>query len=152
MLTFRNLTEFSAYAGQSLGETQYMKITQEIVDLFAQATGDHQWIHTNPERAARESPFKTTIAHGYLTLSLAPKLMGELYKVESVIMGINYGANKIRFINPVPIGSRLRLKATLQQTEPYGNGLKSIIACVFELEGQPKPACVAELITLLVEA
>ncbi len=161
MQTFTNLNEFSAHAGQSLGETEYMTITQEMVDLFAQATGDHQWIHTDPERAARESPYKTAIAHGFLTLSLAPKLMAEIYTVESVKLGINYGANKIRFTNTVPIGSRLRMKAWLHHAEPDrrtaqnsnedSNGVRAIIECVFEVDGEHKPACVAELITLLFE-
>lgn len=151
MLTFANLTEFSAYAGQSLGETAYMTITQEMVDLFAQATGDNQWIHTDSVRAPRESPYKTTIAHGFLTLSLAPKLLAEIYQVESVKMGINYGANKIRFTNAVPVGSHLRMKAWLHHVEPQHNGYRAIVECVFEVEGEHKPACVAELITLLFE-
>jgi len=154
MLTFVNLAEFSAHVGQSLGETDYITITQEMVNLFAQATGDHQWIHTDPERAARESPYKTPIAHGFLTLSLAPQLMAKLYKIESVKLGINYGANKIRFINAVPVGSRLRMKGHLhsvdtQNTDPRTD--RVIIQCTFEVEGQQKPACVAELITLLLE-
>ena len=155
MQTFANLEDFSAHAGQSLGETDYLTIRQEMVDLFAQATGDQQWIHTDPERARRESPYKTPIAHGFLTLSLAPKLMAEIYRVESVTMGINYGANKIRFTNAVPVGSRLRMKAWLHHAEPAnapsGTGVRAIVECVFEVEGQHKPACVAELITLLFE-
>jgi acyl dehydratase len=154
MQTFANLADFSAHAGQSLGETEYMTITQEMVDLFAQATGDQQWIHTDPERAALESPYKTSIAHGFLTLSLAPKLMAEIYRIESVKMGVNYGANKIRFTNAVPVGSRLRMKAWLHHAEPdvkTANSVRAIIECVFEVEGDHKPACVAELITLLFE-
>lgn len=151
MLTFTNLANFSAHAGQSLGETDYMPITQEMVDLFAQATGDQQWIHLDSERATRESPYKTTIAHGFLTLSLGPKLMAEIYQIESVKMGINYGANKIRFTNAVPVGSHLRMKAWLHHVEPQHNGHRAIIECVFEVEGQHKPACVAELIMLLFE-
>ncbi|WP_460909829.1 MaoC family dehydratase [Spirosoma areae] len=151
MLTFTNLAEFSAHAGQSLGETEYTTITQEMVNLFAQATGDHQWIHTDPERATRESPYKTPIAHGFLTLSLAPKLLAELYRIESVKMGINYGANKIRFTNAVPVGSRLRMKAWVHHVEPQGNTTRVIVECVFEVEGNHKPACIAELITLFVE-
>ncbi|UFH55321.1 MaoC family dehydratase [Spirosoma sp. KNUC1025] len=151
MLTFINLAAFSGHIGQSLGVTNYLTVTQEMVDRFAQATGDYQWIHTDPERAARESPFKTTIAHGFLTLSLAPKLLSELYRIESVTMGVNYGANKIRFMNTVPVGSHLRMRATLQHTEPQGKGLKATIECLFELEGASKPACMAELISLLFE-
>lgn len=168
MQTFASLADFTAHAGQSLGETEYMTITQEMVDLFAQATGDHQWIHTDPQRAALESPYKASIAHGFLTLSLAPKLMAEIYRIESVTMGVNYGANKIRFTNAVPVGSRLRMKAWLHHAEPDGrtaqsqanpeqanerpaSSVRAIIECVFEVEGATKPACVAELITLLFE-
>jgi acyl dehydratase len=151
MLTFPNLAAFSAHASQSLGQTDYLTITQEMVNLFAEATGDYQWIHTDPERATRESPYKATIAHGFLTLSLAPKLMAQLYRVESVKMGINYGANKIRFTNAVPVGSRLRMSARLQQVEPYNNGVRSIVECIFDVEGQSKPVCIAELVTLLFE-
>jgi len=122
MLTFTNLTEFAAHAGQPLGESDYLTITQEMVNQFAESTGDHQWIHTDPDRAARESPYRQTIAHGFLTLSLAPKLMESIYRVESVKMGINYGTNKVRFTNAVPVGSRLRLTATLQQVEPQPAG------------------------------
>lgn len=156
MQTFANLAEFSAAAGQSLGETAYMTITQEMVDLFAQATGDYQWIHTDPDRATRESPYKTPIAHGLLTLSLAPKLLAEIYSVTSVKLGVNYGANKIRFTNAVPVGSRLRMKAWLHHAEAQNsnedtNGVRAIIECAFEVDGEHKPACVAELIMLLFE-
>lgn len=156
MQSFTNLAEFAAHINQPLGETEYMTITQEMVNLFADATGDHQWIHTDPERASRESPYKTPIAHGFLTLSLAPKLMAELYRIESAKVSVNYGANKIRFTNAVPVGSRLRLKgwlreATLQNPSQPAAGLRVIVECVFEIEGQPKPACVAELITLFIE-
>lgn len=152
MLTFPNLAAFSIHTGQSLGETNYVTITQEMVNLFAEATGDHQWIHTDPERAARESPYKTTIAHGFLTLSLAPKLMAELYRIESVKMGINYGANKIRFTSAVPVGSRLHMQAQLKQVEQQNETTaKVFIECIFTIEGESKPVCVAELITLLSE-
>ena len=151
MITFNTLTDFSAHAGQLLGATDYMTITQEMVNQFAQATGDHQWIHTDPDRANRESPYKVPIAHGFLTLSLAPKLMAELYRVESVKMGINYGANKIRFTNAVPVGSQIRMRGWLHHVEPQSNGSRVIIECVFEVEGEDKPACVAELIMLLYE-
>ena len=151
MLTFTDLSAFSAHAGQSLGTTAYTTVTQEMVNQFAEATGDQQWIHTDPERAARESPYRTTIAHGFLTLSLAPKLMAELYRVESVKMGINYGANKIRFTNAVPTGSRVRMRGWLHHVEQYNDSKRAIIECVFEVEGADKPACVAELIILLVD-
>jgi acyl dehydratase len=156
MQTFPNLDAFTAYVGQELGTTDWVTISQEQIRLFAEATGDHQWIHLEPERAARESPYKTTIAHGFLTLSLAPHLLAKIYKVNSVKMGINYGANKIRFTNAVPSGSRVRMKAWLHHVEPQqanesSNGVRAIIECVFEVEGQTKPACIAELIMLLFE-
>ncbi|GAB3899770.1 MaoC family dehydratase [Spirosoma agri] len=156
MQVFADLTEFAAHAGQPLGETDYLTITQESVNLFAEATGDHQWIHTDPERAARESPYKAPIAHGFLTLSLAPKLLAELYRVDTVKLGVNYGANKIRFANAVPVGSQLRMKAWLHHVEPQNsnestNGVRAIIECVFEVAGEQKPACVAELVVLLFE-
>ncbi|ADB41605.1 MaoC family dehydratase [Spirosoma linguale] len=151
MKTFTDLSHFSAHAGQSLGETDYLIITQEMVNLFAEATGDHQWIHTDPVRAGNESPFGVPIAHGFLTLSLAPKLMAQLYRIDSVRMGINYGANRIRFTNVVPVGSRLRMKAMLKTVEPQDKGVRVIMECVFELEHASKPACIAELITLLFE-
>lgn len=156
MQTFSNLEAFTAHAGQELGTTDWITITQEQIQQFAEATGDHQWIHLDTDRAARESPYQTTIAHGFLTLSLAPRLLADIYQVESVKMGINYGANKIRFTNAVPSGSRLRMKAWLHHAEPQnanedGNGVRAIIECVFEVEGQHKPACVAELIMLLFE-
>ncbi|QMW02340.1 MaoC family dehydratase [Spirosoma foliorum] len=151
MLTFTNLADFSAHVGQPLGTTEYMTITQEMVNLFAEATGDHQWIHTDPERAAKLSPYKMPIAHGFLTLSLAPKLMAELYRIESVKMGINYGSNKVRFTNAVPVGSRLRMSVQLQSVEAQSKGFRVITECIFNVKGDPKPACVAELITLLFE-
>jgi len=159
MQTFANLADFSAQAGQHLGETDYITITQEMVDLFAKATGDDQWIHTDPDRAAQESPYKVAIAHGFLTLSLAPKLVAGIFSIESVRTSVNYGANKIRFTNAVPVGSRLRMKAWLHHAEALNNnedarnrpGIRATIECVFEVDGQEKPACIAELITLLYE-
>nr|WP_293833928.1 MaoC family dehydratase [uncultured Arsenicibacter sp.] len=156
MLTFSTLTDFAAHVGKPLGESDYLTVTQEMVNQFADATGDHQWIHIDTARAARESPYRTTIAHGFLTLSLAPKLMETIYRVESVKMGINYGTNKVRFTGAVPVGSRLRLSAVLQHVEPQPagagtTGLRVITDIAFQLEGSDKPACVAEWITLLFE-
>lgn len=156
MQTFATLADFSAHAGQSLGESAYMTISPDMVQKFAEATGDHQWIHLDEEKAKQFSPYGTTIAHGFLTLSLAPKLMAEIYTVESVKMGINYGANKIRFTGAVPVGSRVRMKAWLHHAEPTNAnegaaGVRAIVECVFEVEGQQKPACVAELISLLYD-
>ncbi|MFN4144722.1 MAG: MaoC family dehydratase [Runella sp.] len=152
MLQFENLAAFRAHVGHELGISQWTTITQEMVNDFAKATGDHQWIHVNQEMAAQYSPFKTTIAHGFLTLSLGPKFMYELYQVRSVKMGLNYGTNKVRFTAPVPTSSRVRMRATLKEVEDQApNGLKVVIEAVFELEGSPKPACVAEMISLMFE-
>lgn len=152
MKTFQNLAEFRGQLGQEIGVSPWETISQAQINAFADATGDHQWIHIDQEKAAQFSPFKTTIAHGFLTLSLAPKLMAELYKVESVKMGVNYGANKVRFTAPVPAGRRIRMRMILKEVEDQApNGIRATAECVFELEGSEKPACVAELITLLFE-
>lgn len=152
MQTFATLADFVAHAGQSLGESDYMTITPDMVQKFADATGDHQWIHLDEEKAKQFSPYGRTIAHGFLTLSLAPKLMAEIYKIESVKMGINYGANKVRFTGAVPVGSRVRMKAQLHNAEAApNNGVRAIVECVFEVEGQTKPVCIAELISLLFD-
>lgn len=152
MKTFQNLTKFREQIGQEIGISPWETITQAQINAFADATGDHQWIHIDPEKAAEYSPFKTTIAHGFLTLSLAPKLMAGLYKVSSVTMGINYGANKVRFTSPVPSGSRIRMRMTLKEVEDQApGGIRATAECVFEVEGSEKPACIAELITLLFE-
>ena len=157
MQTFATLADFSAHAGQPLGESEYMTVTAEMVQKFAEATGDHQWIHLDEERAKQHSPYGQTIAHGFLTLSLAPKLIAEIYRIESVKMGVNYGANKVRFTGAVPVGSRVRMKAWLHHAEATNKNegtnasVRAIVECVFEVEGQTKPACIAELISLLFE-
>ena len=155
MKTFPTLNDFAAQAGQELGTSDWVTISQAQIQQFADATGDHQWIHLEPERAVRESPYKNTIAHGFLTLSLAPMLLATLYEIKSVKMGINYGANKVRFTNAVPSGSQVRMKAWLNHVEPEhrgeATGVRAIFECVFEVGGQTKPACIAELIVLLFE-
>lgn len=114
--------------------------------MFADATHDHQWIHVNPERARRESPFGGPIAHGYYTLSLAPYLLGNVMDVEGMKMGVNYGLNKLRFTSPVPIPSRVRLRATLAEIEEIKGGVQATFNLQFEVEGKEKPACVAEAV------
>jgi acyl dehydratase len=152
MKTFQNLAEFREQLGLEIGVSSWETISQAQINAFADATGDHQWIHIDEEKAARLSPFKTTIAHGFLTLSLAPKLMAELYKIESVKIGVNYGTNKVRFTAPVPAGRRIRMRMALKEIEEQApNGIRTTAECVFELEGSDKPACIAELITLLFE-
>jgi acyl dehydratase len=129
-----------------------MVITQEMINDFAKATHDFQWIHVNEEMAKKYSPFKAPVAHGFLTLALAPKFFAELFSVKSVKMGVNYGANKIRFTSAVPSGSKVRMKASLIETEEIQpTGLKITVNCVFEIEGLEKPVCIAELISILYE-
>jgi len=133
--------------GTHLGYSDWLEITQERVNTFADATGDHQWIHVDPERAAKESPFGGAIAHGYLTLSLGPVLMPQILRVNGTKMGVNYGCGKVRFPSPVPVGSNLRLGAALDAVDDLGGGWAQIsMTFTFEVEGADKPACVAEII------
>ena len=129
--------------GDHLGYSEWHQITQEQVNLFADATGDHQWIHVDVERA-KQGPFGGPIAHGYLTLSLGPMLMPEIFRVDGVQMAINYGLNKVRFPTPVPVGSKVRLGATLAGVEDVASGVQVTVGMTYELEGGTKPACVAE--------
>ncbi len=124
-------------------------ITQEQVNLFADATGDHQWIHVDPEKAAA-GPFGRTIAHGYLTLSLVPLFVGEVYTLEGVRMAVNYGCNKVRFPTPVPVGSKVRGTVTLDSVTPSPMGFTVAATVVVEVEGSDKPACVAETLAVVV--
>lgn len=134
--------------GQTLGTSEWMEIDQDRVNMFADATVDHQWIHINKEMA-EQSPFGTTIAHGFLTLSLLPMLMKETYTINKVAMGINYGCNKVRFINPVKVGSRVRGIAEVVSVEEAGGGIQLVVKATIEIEGEEKPACVAETVTRL---
>ncbi|HET9861136.1 MAG TPA: MaoC family dehydratase [Nocardioidaceae bacterium] len=149
MKTFHGLDEFEKAVGSHLGHSDWHTVTQEQVDLFAEATGDHQWIHVDPERA-KDGPFGGTIAHGYLTLSLVPKLVWEVYKVEGLSMGVNYGSNKVRFPSPVPVGSRIRAGVELVSLDRGPNGAQATVRVTIEREGGDKPACVAETVSVLV--
>ena len=131
--------------GEHLGYSEYMEITQERVNQFADATGDHQWIHVDVERA-KTGPFGGPIAHGYLTLSLGPALYPTVVRIDGFSMGVNYGANKVRFPSPVPVGARLRLGVKLLQVEEIAGGVQTTMEFTFECEGAPKPSCVAEII------
>ena len=134
--------------GQPLGSSEWHDITQHQVNLFADATEDHQWIHVDPERAAA-GPFGGTIAHGYLTLALAPVLIAETLSVQKLEAVLNYGLNKVRFPAPVPVGGRVRGTVTLHRAEPRaGGGVEAVFAVVWELEGSDRPACVAEVVVL----
>lgn len=131
--------------GNHLGYSNYLTITQERVNQFAEATGDHQWIHVDVERA-KAGPFGAPIAHGYLTLSLGPVLLPEIFTVGGISMGVNYGANKIRFMSPVQVGSKLRASAKLVNVEDVAGGAQVTMEVTFEVEGAAKPSCVAEII------
>ena len=149
MQVFNGIEALVAAAGTHLGLSDWHTITQEQVNLFADATGDHQWIHVDPQRAA-EGPFGTTIAHGYLTLSLVPLFVGEVYTVEGVAMAVNYGCNRVRFPAPVPVGSRLRGSVTLDSVTPGAMGFTVTATVTVEVEGGAKPACVAETLAVVV--
>ncbi|WP_019808257.1 MaoC family dehydratase [Saccharomonospora halophila] len=146
---FADLAEFEAAVGQHLGTGEWHTITQEQVNLFADATGDHQWIHVDPERAA-QGPFGAPIAHGYLTLSLIPMLGAAIYRVEGLSMGVNYGVNKVRFPQPVTVGSRVRANAELAQVTDAQTGKQAVVRWTIKIDGEDKPACVAETVVLLV--
>ena len=135
-----------ALSGEHLGHSDWLEISQERVNQFADATLDHQWIHLDVDRAAAESPFGGTIAHGYLTLSLLPNLLGEIVKVEKVAMAINYGLNRLRFPAPVPVGRRLRLGVKLAAVEEIPGGVQCKLDCVVEVEDSAKPALAAEVL------
>ncbi|GAA2438350.1 MaoC family dehydratase [Streptomyces macrosporus] len=141
---FASVDELRAAVGEELGTSDWLEIDQKRIDLFADATGDHQWIHVDPEKAAA-GPFGTTIAHGYLTLSLLPVLVPQLMRVEGVRMGINYGVNKVRFPSPVPVGSRVRATGVITEVAEVGEGCAQLAMRVtVEREGGEKPVCVAE--------
>jgi acyl dehydratase len=132
--------------GQHLGYSDWVTITQEQVNQFAEATGDHQWIHVDPERAKKESPFGGPIAHGYLTLSLLPMLMPQILETTGFRMGVNYGTDKVRFPSPVPVGSRVRAGATLDSATPFDGGVQMVVTVTVEVEGASKPSMVATTI------
>jgi acyl dehydratase len=137
--------------GQELGTSNWIVIDQQRVDAFADATDDHQWIHVDVERARTESPYRTTIAHGFLTLSLIPGLSKDNYRVENAKMGINYGLNRVRFLAPVPVGSRIRLKSELvDATKVNDTTVDLTVRQTVELDGSAKPAAVAEVIARMV--
>ncbi|EFL27314.1 MULTISPECIES: MaoC family dehydratase [Streptomyces] len=142
---FTSPEELRAAVGEELGPSDWLEIDQKRIDLFAEATGDHQWIHVDPEKAAA-GPFGTTIAHGYLTLSLVPLFTPQLLGVEGVRMGVNYGTNKVRFPSPVPVGSRLRATGRITDVSEVKDGLQLTLTITIEREGSAKPACVAETV------
>ncbi len=144
MTTTTTMAEVPGLVGQELGTSDWHEVTQDHVNLFADATGDHQWIHVDVERAKAESPFGGPIAHGYLTLSLLASLSGQVLEVTDTVMGVNYGLNKVRFPSPVPVGSKVRLTATLKSVEEVAGGLQLTLSAVIQREGGDKPVCIAE--------
>ncbi|WP_436497710.1 MaoC family dehydratase [Actinokineospora sp. HUAS TT18] len=151
MRIFDGIDSLTAAIGEHLGYSDWFEITQERVQLFADATGDHQWIHLDTERAAA-GPFGGTVAHGYLTLSLLPMLGRGVYEFRGFAMGVNYGLNKVRFPSAVRVGARVRLGAEIVSVAPVALGVHAVIAYTIEIEGEAKPGCVAEAVVLLVPA
>ncbi len=149
MRIFNGIPDLEAAVGSQLGRSEWHTVTQEQIDKFAEATGDHQWIHVDPEKAAA-GPFGTTIAHGFLTLSLLPMLVSGIYRVDGVKMGINYGANKVRFPSPVPVGSRVRAGVELLGVTPNSLGYQVATRVTIEREGGDKPACVVDMLAVVV--
>ncbi|RMG88299.1 MAG: MaoC family dehydratase [Bacteroidetes bacterium] len=145
---FARLADMKDYVGKELGVSEWHTITQDEIDQFAAATHDHQWIHVDPARCAKESPYKTTIAHGFLVLSLASHFCYQTYKVDDVGMGINYGLDKVRFPNATPVNAQLRGRVSLLRYDEIPGGAKYALKVVFELKGQEKPACVAEFLAI----
>lgn len=146
MRDFANLAAMQAEIGAEVAVSDWVEISQQRVQQFAEATGDHQWIHTDPERAARESPFGGTVAHGFLTLALLPALLSNALHMADMKMAVNYGLNKVRFPAPVPVGSRVRARLAIAAIEEIPGGAQIIWNVVMEREGGDKPVCVAEFV------
>jgi acyl dehydratase len=142
--TTATIAELPGLKGTELGVSDWIEVTQDRVNTFADATDDHQWIHVDVERATAESPFGGPIAHGYLTLSLLIPMWAQVLTVSDAVMGVNYGLNKVRFPAPVPVGSKIRMTATLKDVEEVAGGLQLTVSAVIEREGGDKPVCIAE--------
>lgn len=149
MRVFAGVDELEQAVGTHLGHSDWVTITQQQIDAFAEVTGDHQWIHVDPEQAAG-GPFGTTIAHGFLTLSLVSMLGWQVYRVDGLSMGVNYGANKLRFPAPVPVDSRVRAGVELISVTPGSSGYQVVARISVEIDGGSKPACVVDSVSLLV--
>jgi acyl dehydratase len=147
MKIISGLAELKTYVGKEIGVSNWCEVTQDMINTFADATGDHQWIHVDVERAKKESPYGGPIAHGFLTLSLTPKLVWDVYKVDGVKMGVNYGVNRVRFPAPVPAGSRIRARVKLLELQEIEGGAQAVTQVTFEHEGHEKPVCVAETVS-----
>ncbi len=145
MKRYARLSDLQALVGQEVGTSDWLTVDQDRIDRFAQATGDHQWIHTDPQRAAA-GPFGATVAHGFLTLSLIPAFLETGFAIDDVRMGVNYGLNRVRFVSPVRVGSRLRGHFKLLAWEPLEGGAQVTTEVTIEIEGVGRPACVAEAV------
>jgi acyl dehydratase len=148
MLYVEKPADMKAYIGKPIGTSEWVLVDQGMIDKFADATGDHQWIHVDVERAKREMPGGKTIAHGFLTLSLLAGLAHQVYEIRQRSRGINYGSNKVRFTAPVPVGSRVRLSQTLKNVEDIDGGVRMTFESTMEIEGSSRPALVAETLSL----
>jgi len=151
VLELETPSDLAARVGQSLGTSEWITVDQATIDTFAEATGDHQWIHVDVERARREMPGGRTIAHGFLTLSLLPRMAQTVWRIKRRSRGLNYGLNKVRFTAPVPAGARIRLHQTLKAMEPVEGGQRFTFEASVEVEGQPRPALVAETIAIVFD-
>lgn len=143
---FASPDELLAAVGRELGRSEWLTIEQDRIDQFAEATGDHQWIHVDPAAAA-DGPFGATIAHGYLTLALTNQFLPEIMRVDGASMGVNYGTNKVRFPQPVTVGSRVRAAAVVTEAEEIAGGVQVVVTITVEIDGQAKPACVVESVS-----
>ncbi|MGB5818130.1 MAG: MaoC family dehydratase [Saonia sp.] len=151
-LECKNFVEFREQEGKDLPVGDWITVTQKMINAFAEATLDFQWIHVDEEKARKYSPFKAPVAHGFMSVSLLSKMLGDVMEVQSVQMGVNYGLNKVRFPHPVIVDSKLRLRGKIAHIEDYGdNGLKITCNCTVEIQGIEKPACVAEFVSLMFE-
>jgi acyl dehydratase len=151
-VVYENFSDFKLMIGKQLLRSNWYTVSQQMINDFANATLDKQWIHVDEKRAQKESPFKTTIAHGFMSVSMISKLLEASFSIKSVKMGLNYGLNKVRFPNPVPVNSELRMRTVVKEIEDLGsNGIKVTFSCIIEIKGQEKPACVAEFLAALFE-
>ncbi len=149
-LIFSTIDDFKSANVTQLPTGNWFTVTQQMINDFANATGDKQWIHIDKERAKKESPIQKTIAHGFMSVSMLSMLLADVFIIKSIKTGFNYGLNSVRFPNPVPVNSKLRLVSAIKKAENYSNGIKITFNCIIEIKGQEKPACVAEFITLLL--
>lgn len=149
MIIIKGIDGLEEYCGKEVGVSEWHQVTQDQINQFADATNDHQWIHIDTERCQQESPYKTTIAHGFLTLSQAPFFMDQIFKIEDISMGINYGLNSVRFMSHVPVDSKIRMRAELITLNRSEQTAKTTFKLTFEIEGGSKPVCIAEMLGLI---